>query len=149
MPYMQGKGKVMSENPINPAANDPDNFYRLSNYQLCSLYCDFYEWLNHPVTAPEGAVKLDYEQKLLRIMNALAMRHTAFSHAVLAVGNDGGNEAERLMAFTILQDQMKPFMATLTPDAIELVNEGKLYRMVVAGLVERSTLGEREHDSDM
>ena len=51
-------------------------FSRMSDYEICSLYCDYYEWLTNPVTGPrEVATQTKYLSKMGEAMRAIAERY--------------------------------------------------------------------------
>lgn len=58
---------------------DTQMYEKMTDYELCALYCDFYEWLNHPVSAPVGPrtedIRSKYKGKAKLILEIIAGRH--------------------------------------------------------------------------
>jgi hypothetical protein len=48
----------------------------MGDYELCALYCDYYEWLSSPITGPrDDHVRAKYEELCKEILGEVAERH--------------------------------------------------------------------------
>lgn len=54
-----------------------ETYTAMSNYELCSLYVDYYEWMVHPLYSKDKTdyVKSKYKEKCEEILLEIARRH--------------------------------------------------------------------------